>query len=69
MADENPHKRKKERVWDREKKDFVWKKDKEDKGANEEKGKKAYQKWKKKSKLNIPKVGQIEDDQQVNKAK
>lgn len=28
----------------------------------EEKGKKAYQQWKKKSKLYIPKVGQLEDD-------
>ena len=35
----------------------------------EEKGKKAYQTWKKKSKLFIPKVGQLEDEEQVNKAK
>lgn len=35
----------------------------------EEKGKKAYTQWKKKSKLYIPKVGQLEDEEQVNKAK
>lgn len=31
IGDENPQRRKKERVWDKEKKNFVWKKDKEDK--------------------------------------
>ncbi len=29
--------------------------------SKDEKGKKAYDQWKKKSKLSIPKVGQMED--------
>ena len=47
----------------------MWKKDKEDKEARDDKGKKAYQKWKKKSRLSIPKVGQVEDEQHVALAK
>lgn len=68
LGDENPQRKRKERVWDKEKKDFVWTKDKEDKESKEEKGKKAYQKWKKKSKLSLPKVGQLEDEEHVKKA-
>lgn len=62
IQDENPVKRNtQKRVWDKTKKNFVWQKDQEDKYSKEEKGKKAYQKWKKKNNLAIPKVGEMED--------
>jgi hypothetical protein len=58
IHDENPVKAKmQKRVWDKTKKNFVWQRDKEDKPSKDEKGKEAYQKWKKKSKLSIPKAG------------
>jgi hypothetical protein len=44
-------------VWDKNKKNFVWQRDKEDRPSKSEKGKEAYQKWKKKFKLSIPKAG------------
>ncbi len=56
-------------MWDKTKKNFVWQKDREDKPSKEETGKKAYQKWKKKSKLSIPKAGEVEDNEQVQRAK
>lgn len=60
IQDENPVKRNtQKRVWDKTKKNFVWQKDQEDKYSKEEKGKKAYQKWKKKNNLAIPKVGEM----------
>ena len=37
--------------------------------SKEEKGKKAYLKWKKKYKLAIPKAGEVEDDHQTSRAK
>jgi len=37
--------------------------------SKDQKGKKAYQQWKKKSKLAIPQVGQMEDEAQVGQAK
>ena len=37
--------------------------------SKEEKGKKAYQKWKKKFKLSIPKAGEVENDDQTSRAK
>lgn len=48
---------------------FIWKKDVEDKMSKDKKGKKAYDTWKKKSKLSIPQVGQTEDAEQINLAK
>lgn len=70
IQDENPVKKNtKKRVWDKTKKNFVWQKDAEDKMSKDEKGKKAYTQWKKKSKLSIPKAGQMEDQEQVNMAK
>lgn len=69
IGDENPNARKKQRVWDKQKKNFIWKKDKEDVGTKDEKGKKAYLKWKKKTKLSIPKVGQEENPEHINTAK
>lgn len=57
VEDENIKKKKKQRVWDKTKKNYVWQKDQEDKMSKDEKGKKAYLQWKKKSKLSIPQVG------------
>jgi hypothetical protein len=60
IRDENPVKRNvHKRVWDKTKKDFLWQKDKEDKMSKDEKGKKAYQVWKKKTHLAIPKAGEM----------
>lgn len=70
IQDENPVKRNmKKRVWDKTKKNFVWQKDHEDKMSKDEKGKKAYQKWKKRFNLAIPKAGEMEDEGQVKRAK
>ena len=70
LQDENPQKPKEnKRVWDKSKRNFVWQRDQEDKGNKEEKGKKAYQKWKKKFKLAIPKAGEMEDEDQVGRAR
>ena len=69
IQDENPQKKKNKRGWDKTRKDFVWKKDSEDKLSKQQKGKKAYTKWKKETKLAIPKVGQAEDENQTQKAK
>jgi len=58
IVDENHVKRNlQKRVWDKNKKNFVWQKDKEDKLNKEEHGKKAYLKWKKSTKMYIPKAG------------
>jgi hypothetical protein len=69
IQDENPVKRNSaKRVWDKTKKNFVWHKDHEDKMSKDEKGKKAYLKWKKKFNLAIPKVGEVEDQDQTQRA-
>jgi hypothetical protein len=69
IQDENPVKRNNQkRVWDKTKKNFVWQKDKEDKMSKDEKGKKAYQVWKKKSHLAIPKAGDMEDTEKTQRA-
>ncbi len=58
IRDENPvAQNKQKRVWDKSKKNYIWQKDREDKMSKEQKGKKAYQTWKKKSNLVIPKAG------------
>lgn len=70
IRDENPVKRNiQKKVWDKTKKNFVWQKDKEDKPSKEESGKKAYQKWKKQFKLAIPQAGEMEDNDQIQRAK
>lgn len=70
LQDENPRRKvQQKRVWDKTKKNFVWQKDQEDKPNKEEKGKKAYLKWKKKFKLSIPKPGEMEDQEQISRAK
>ena len=69
LGDENPTKKKKERKWDKIKKNFVWTKDAEDKVSKDAQGKKAYAKWKKKSRLSLPKLGQMEDTQNTKLAK
>lgn len=70
IQDENPVKKNtQKRVWDKTKKNFVWQRDQEDKFSKEEKGKKAYQKWKKKFNLAIPKAGEMEDEDQIQRAK
>ena len=69
MEDENIKKKKKKRVWDKTKKNFIWQKDAEDKMSKDEKGKKAYDQWKKKSKLAIPQVGEIEDAGKTSQAR
>jgi hypothetical protein len=50
---------KNKRVWDKTKKNFVWQRDQENqfKKPKDDKGKKAYQQWKKKFNLAIPKAG------------
>lgn len=62
-------KNRKKRVWDKTKKNYIWQKDEEDKYSKEEKGKKAYDQWKKKSKLHIPRAGDVEDQTKTGKAK
>lgn len=37
--------------------------------SKEEKGKKAYEQWKKKSKLSIPQAGDVEDERKIGMAK
>lgn len=68
IHDENPTKKKNKRVWDKTKRNYVWKKDEQDKLSKDQKGKKAYEKWKKQSKLIIPKTGQIEDEEKTQMA-
>lgn len=70
IVDQNHIKRNvQKRVWDKTKKNFVWQKDKEDKLNKQEHGKKAYLKWKKSTKLIIPKAGEMEDNDQTARAK
>ena len=58
IQDENPVKKNSsKRVWDKSKKNFIWRRDEEDKMSKDQKGKEAYQKWKKKSRMYIPKAG------------
>lgn len=69
FGDENPVKRKKERKWDKIKKNYIWTKDQEDKVSKDAQGKKAYAKWKKKNKLSLPKLGQVEDGESTKMVK
>jgi hypothetical protein len=69
MEDENIKKKRKQRVWDKTKKNFIWQKDSEDKMSKDEKGKKAYETWKRKSKLSIPQVGEAEDAGKTSQAR
>lgn len=60
IQDENPVKQNNNRrVWDKTKKNFIWQRDQENqsKKPKDDKGKKAYQQWKKKFNLAIPKAG------------
>jgi len=69
IQDENPQKKNiQKRVWDKTKKNFVWQKDREDRLSKTETGKKAYQIWKKKSHLAIPKAGDMEDQEKTQQA-
>ena len=47
----------------------MWQRDQEDKANKEETGKKAYLKWKKKYKLAIPQAGEVENQEQVGRAR
>jgi hypothetical protein len=69
IQDENPQRMNtQKRVWDKTKKNFVWQKDREDRLSKKETGKKAYQLWKKKSHLAIPRAGDMEDTEKTQKA-
>ena len=49
------------RVWDKASKTFKFSRDKEDRMSKDQKGKVAYQKWKKTTHLSLQKVGDVED--------
>lgn len=47
------------RVWDKNSKTFKYSRDKEDRLSKDQKGKMAYQKWKKTTHLSLQKVGDV----------
>ena len=51
------------------KKNYVCTKDQEDKVSKDAQGKKAYAKWKRKNKLSLPKLGQVEDSENTKMVK
>lgn len=69
LNDEGKIKNKKKRVWDKATKNFKFTKDTEDKFSKDQKGRLAYQKWKKTTHLSLQKVGEAEDTEKTKLAK